>query len=170
MEITLRLRGHTFSVQLLSEGDGHTATVDGAAHHVTLITAVPAGPNADEVTVALDGRTRRAVVARTRDRVVVALAGRVFTFEIGDADAGGHAAGAGSGVITAPMPGKIVAVRVAVGDAVEVGTPLVVLEAMKMESTLASEVGGRVAAVRVDAGALVAAGDVLVEITPAPPA
>ena len=49
---------------------------------------------------------------------------------------------------------------------VEVGQALVVLEAMKMESTLAAEVAGRVDAVRVAPGALVAAGDVLVEIAP----
>ena len=50
---------------------------------------------------------------------------------------------------------------------VEVGQALVVLEAMKMESTLAGEVAGRVTSVRAVAGATVAAGDLLVEITPA---
>ena len=64
------------------------------------------------------------------------------------------------------MPGKVVAVLVAEGDVVEVGQALVVLEAMKMESTLAAEVAGRVRAVRAVAGALVTAGDLLVEIEP----
>ena len=50
---------------------------------------------------------------------------------------------------------------------VEVGQALVVLEAMKMESTLAAEVAGRVTSVRATAGASVAAGDLLVEIAPA---
>jgi len=57
-------------------------------------------------------------------------------------------------------------VLVAEGDVVEVGQALVVLEAMKMESTLAAEVAGRVTSVRAVAGATVAGGDVLVEITP----
>ena len=47
-----------------------------------------------------------------------------------------------SGGCVAPMPGKIVRLLVGSGDTVEVGTPLVVLEAMKMEQTLeASGVG-----------------------------
>jgi biotin carboxyl carrier protein len=90
----------------------------------------------------------------------------VFTFETGDESGGAHA-GAGSGVVTAPMPGKVIAVLVAVGETVEVGQPLVVLEAMKMESTLSAEVAGRVTAVATIAGATVAAGDLLVEITSA---
>jgi biotin carboxyl carrier protein len=65
------------------------------------------------------------------------------------------------------MPGTVIAVLVAVGDAVEAGQPVVVLEAMKMESTLVAEVAGRVGAVAALAGALVAGGDVLVEIEPA---
>jgi len=48
-----------------------------------------------------------------------------------------------------------------------VGQALVVLEAMKMESTLAAEVAGRVTSVPAVAGASVAAGDLLVEIGPA---
>ena len=84
----------------------------------------------------------------------------VWTFESGEEARGAHGA-AGSGAVTAPMPGKVVAVLVAEGDVVEAGQALVVLEAMKMESTLAAEVAGRVTAVRATAGASVAAGDLL---------
>jgi biotin carboxyl carrier protein len=49
---------------------------------------------------------------------------------------------------------------------VTLGQPLVVLEAMKMESTLAAELEGRVRAVHAVAGALVDAGQVLVELEP----
>lgn len=45
-------------------------------------------------------------------------------------------AGPGSGDVQAPMPGKVLQVLVAQGDDVEEGTPLLVLEAMKMEHTL----------------------------------
>jgi biotin carboxyl carrier protein len=65
------------------------------------------------------------------------------------------------------MPGKVIAVLVAAGDTVEAGQPVVVLEAMKMESTLAAEVAGTVAAVSATPGATVGAGELLVEITPA---
>jgi biotin carboxyl carrier protein len=100
--------------------------------------------------------------------VLVALEGRVHAFATGaEAAAGTAVARAGSGVVVAPMPGKIVAVLVQPGDTVEPGQLLVVLEAMKMETTLAAEIGGTVAAVHGAAGSMVDAGAVLIEITPA---
>lgn len=173
-EITLRLRGRALVVRLAPEGDGWAAVIDGTSHRVHAVVAgggAPvAGATVDELGLEIDGRRYHAVVARTRDRVQVALAGRVYEFETGDPAGGARAGGAGSGSVTAPMPGKIVAVLVRPGQMVDVGTPLVVLEAMKMESTLAAEVAGRVDAVPAVAGALVAAGDLLVEITPDAPA
>ena len=77
------------------------------------------------------------------------------------------AAGSGLRRLTvAPMPGKVLQVLVAVGDAVEPGQPLVVLEAMKMETTLRAEIAGTVAAVGASPGDMVEAGAALVEITP----
>jgi len=66
--------------------------------------------------------------------------------------------------IMAPIPGKVVAVKVEPGDEVEPGQPLVVLEAMKMENELASEQAGKVAAVHVAAGDTVDGGELLVEL------
>jgi biotin carboxyl carrier protein len=65
------------------------------------------------------------------------------------------------------MPGKVVTVLVQVGDTVDVGQPLVVLEAMKMESTLVAEVAGKVTAVAAVQGTTVEGGAVLVEIADA---
>ncbi len=70
----------------------------------------------------------------------------------------------GASVVEAPIPGKVVAVKVAVGDTVESGQPLVVLEAMKMENELAAERSGRVAAIHVAPGATVESGTLLVEL------
>ena len=171
METRLRLGTRTLAVALVPEAEGWAATVDGAAHRVTRFGAGPrttaaGGATVEELALEVDGRPHRALVARTRDRVLVAVAGRVWAFESGEEARGAHGA-AGSGAVTAPMPGKVVSVLVAEGQVVEVGQALVVLEAMKMESTLAAEVAGRVTSVRAVAGATVAAGDVLVEITPA---
>ena len=66
--------------------------------------------------------------------------------------------------LTAPIPGKVVAVKVSPGDEVSPGQPLVVLEAMKMENELAAEQSGRVAAVHVSDGATVDGGELLVEL------
>ena len=70
----------------------------------------------------------------------------------------------GPSKLTAPIPGKVVAVKVAEGDAVEPGQSLVVLEAMKMENELAAEQAGSVTAIHVADGDTVDGGQVLVEI------
>ena len=80
--------------------------------------------------------------------------------------AGASAGAAGSGTVTVPMQGMIVRVDVEVGDHVAVGQTLCVLEAMKMENTVAADLAGKVTEVRVAAGAAVGAGDVLVVIKP----
>jgi biotin carboxyl carrier protein len=67
--------------------------------------------------------------------------------------------------IRAPIAGKVVKVLVAVGDAVAVGAPVIVLEAMKMENELVAERGGTVSAVHKQAGQAVESGEELVEIT-----
>ena len=74
------------------------------------------------------------------------------------------AAGGGSGDVTAPMQGTIVKVLVEVGQQVEAGQSVVVLEAMKMENQIAAEKSGIVKEIRVAAGATVGAGDVVVVI------
>jgi len=62
------------------------------------------------------------------------------------------------------MQGTIVGVLVAVGDTVEAGSPVVVLEAMKMENSIEAGVNGTVTEVRVAVGDSVGSGDVVVVI------
>jgi acetyl-CoA/propionyl-CoA carboxylase biotin carboxyl carrier protein len=83
------------------------------------------------------------------------------------AGAGAAGGGSGSGQVTVPMQGTIVKVLVAVGDTVEAGQSLVVLEAMKMENNIAADVAGVVAEIRVEVGQSVGGGDVVMVITPA---
>ena len=78
----------------------------------------------------------------------------------------GSGAGGGSGEVRTPMQGTVVKVLVAVGDTVEAGEPVVVLEAMKMENNLLAGCGGTVSEVRVAAGELVGGGDLVVMIEP----
>jgi len=171
VETLLRLGSRTLTVGLVAEGDGWAATVDGAAHRVAWLATGPctsaAGATVEDLWLEVDGRPCRALVARIRDRVLVALAGRVYTFETGE-EARQAAAAVGSGTVVAPMPGKVLAVLVAPGDRVVIGQPLVVLEAMKMESTLTADMAGTVRTVGAIAGATVAGGDVLVEVAADP--
>ena len=62
------------------------------------------------------------------------------------------------------MPGRIVRVKVSVGDAVAAGDGLVVVEAMKMQNELKAPKAGTVTAVEVAEGGSVAAGEVLVVV------
>ena len=65
------------------------------------------------------------------------------------------------------MQGTIVKVSVEVGQTVAAGDAVVVLEAMKMENNVATDVAGTVAEVKVEAGQAVGSGDVVVVVTPA---
>lgn len=76
-------------------------------------------------------------------------------------DSGG---GAASGEVVAPMQGTIVQVLVAVGDEVQVGMTVVVLEAMKMENQITAEKAGKVTEVRCEAGQAVGSGDIVLVI------
>jgi 3-methylcrotonyl-CoA carboxylase alpha subunit len=74
------------------------------------------------------------------------------------------ASGAGDGAIVSPMPGKIIALEVAAGDAVTKGQKLLTLEAMKMEHSLTAPFDGKVAELNAAAGAQVSEGALLVRI------
>jgi acetyl-CoA/propionyl-CoA carboxylase biotin carboxyl carrier protein len=80
------------------------------------------------------------------------------------AAAGSGAAGGGSGDVTVPMQGTIVKVLVDVGQAVDVGEGIVVLEAMKMENQINAEKAGTVKAIKVAPGDTVGGGDVVAVI------
>jgi acetyl-CoA/propionyl-CoA carboxylase, biotin carboxylase, biotin carboxyl carrier protein len=78
--------------------------------------------------------------------------------------AGSATAGAGSGDVTVPMQGTIVKVLVAVGDSVDVGQTVCVLEAMKMENNITAEKAGTVTDLKVEPGQSVGSGDVVATI------
>jgi acetyl-CoA/propionyl-CoA carboxylase biotin carboxyl carrier protein len=96
-------------------------------------------------------------------QTVVAAAGAKAKKPARSAAASG-AAGGGSGDVVAPMQGTIVKILVEVGDTVEAGQSVVVLEAMKMENQIAADRSGTVKEIKVAAGATVGAGDVVVVI------
>jgi acetyl-CoA/propionyl-CoA carboxylase biotin carboxyl carrier protein len=80
------------------------------------------------------------------------------------AGSGANRGGAGSGQVTVPMQGTIVKVLVGVGDSVEAGQAVTVLEAMKMENNITAETAGTVTEIKVQPGDAVGAGDVVVVI------
>ena len=77
---------------------------------------------------------------------------------------GGTGAGGGSGAVSVPMQGTIVKILVEVGQEVEAGATVCVLEAMKMENNITAEKAGTVKEIKVAVGDSVGSGDVVVVI------
>ena len=97
--------------------------------------------------------------------VGVAVAGKAAAKKPARAAAsGGGAGGAGSGNVEVPMQGTIVKILVEVGQEVEIGQAVVVLEAMKMENQITADKAGTVKEIKVSQGDTVGAGDVVVII------
>lgn len=174
MSTTTRLRAgdRVLEVTVLAEGDAVRASVDGRpieARRLPVPTPpfATAGAVVHEVALAIDGRTCHAVVATSRDRVLVSLGGRTYVFATGEDGAAAGGSGGGTGKIAAPMPGKVIAILVQTGDRVEHGQGVLVIEAMKMETTLTADVDGEVARIAATVGETVDGGALLVEITPA---
>ena len=114
-----------------------------------------------DVTAEVDGR-RYSVKLWVPDLGTAAAPGRVAGRPKRTAAAA--VAGSGSGQVTVPMQGTIVKVLVAVGDVVEVGQSICLLEAMKMENAVAAEKDGVIKEIKVSAGDSVGAGDVVAVI------
>lgn len=76
-----------------------------------------------------------------------------------------QSAPAGATAVKAPMPGNIIKINVKVGDSVNRGDVLCVLEAMKMENEICAPANGTVASVNVSQGATVGTDDVLVSLS-----
>ncbi len=94
----------------------------------------------------------------------LAPAAKVATKAKRRSTSGGAGGGTGSGAVAVPMQGTVVKVLVEVGQAVEAGETVIVLEAMKMENNVPAERSGIVTEVRVEAGQSVGGGDVVVVI------
>jgi 3-methylcrotonyl-CoA carboxylase alpha subunit len=101
-----------------------------------------------------------------RDQDVIHLFWRGAVYRIETDDGGGRAAHHRQvpGALEAPMPGRVIAVRVAAGQAVAKGQELLVIEAMKMENALRAPREGTVKAVAARVGVMVSPGVVLVEL------
>ena len=108
-----------------------------------------------------DGRTCLAHAAKVGDVWWVHLNGRTYKWERIEP---GSSDTEDEGGLVAPMPGKVLEVLVSQGDVVEAGTPLMVLEAMKMEHRIVAAADGTVVAVHFDAGDQVAQGAVLLDL------
>ena len=105
-------------------------------------------------------------VAREKDNVYVNIGGENFEFKILEDDDysgdGDSSASEDRAEISAPMPGRVIKVNVSVGDSVEEGDSLLLVEAMKMETKLYSPISGIIKEVNAIAEQQVSPDDILI--------
>jgi pyruvate carboxylase subunit B len=147
------------------DGDGEL-TVNGEKREVDFLTL---GPSL--YSLITDNMSLQVVVEDADNHYDVLMKGHLYEIQVLDERAllmaqrrGGL--GVSSGEVHAPMPGLIVAVPVTVGQAVEAGQTLVILESMKMQNELKSPSSGIVETVRCEAGQTVDKNTLLIVIAP----
>ncbi len=121
--------------------------------------------NSGNLLADLAGTRIKATIIRSGSALAVLDQGRIHQLTIHDPHAVGDQDEAAAGRLTAPMPGKIVALMVASGDTVERGTPLLIMEAMKMEHTICAPSTGSVTVFHYPVGAVVNEGAELLDFT-----
>jgi acetyl/propionyl-CoA carboxylase alpha subunit len=164
MKRELVFRGETLRVSIDGAGPTSVLTIGGHATRARLLRLFPFGALVEN-----SGLSRTAYVARADGKIWVHVGGRVFEFEeegAGDEAVFAGARGIGGDSVVSAMPGLVVKVLAEPGQVVKRGEPLVIVEAMKMETPLLSPADGRVKKVHYEKGQLVPAGKPIVEIEP----
>ncbi len=118
----------------------------------------------DQLLMERNGLRQQHLALRRDDTLFLKWAGDLHAIKRFDPITAADASHAPLGGLTAPMNGSIVRVLIEVGQSVEAGTLLVVLEAMKMEHSIRADKAGVVTAVQCSEGEMVSEGAVLVEI------
>jgi biotin carboxyl carrier protein len=158
MHFVLRHKRDHLDVDVRTQGRIHRVVVDGIESVVEVRRRDAAG-----LVLAVDGHQYRIDLLRAGRTRTVAVRGEVHTFTPETGMPADHAVGViATPNVTAPMPGKVLQVHVKAGDAVAGGDPLLILEAMKMETRLAAEADGIVDQVHVAAGDMVDGGQLLI--------
>jgi 3-methylcrotonyl-CoA carboxylase alpha subunit len=120
-----------------------------------------------ELAADIEGCRCRATVVRHGPDLVIITQGRSHRLSIHDPHASAASHEVAGGGLTAPMPGKILAVLVEPGRHVAKGTPLMIMEAMKMEHTITAPADGVVSRINFGVGSVVSEGAELLEIAAA---
>jgi acetyl-CoA/propionyl-CoA carboxylase biotin carboxyl carrier protein len=152
--VPVRLRGRAHDATIAI---GDAEPVSASAHR-----------SGDELIVTHKGTTRRYGCVRDGSVLWLGIEGRTWALtEIEPlGGAGAESSRTAGGPLTSPMPGTVLAVRAAPGEHVTAGTPLLVVEAMKMEHTITAQVDGVVTEMFVHAGQQVALDQPLAVVTP----
>ena len=151
MDIDLQRDGTRRTAHVQPRGDDLAITLDDGVVRSVRVVAL----EEDTLLLEIDGVRRRLRWARRGREVHVSHRGRSAHLHWVEEDEIDETSAVGSPIVRAPMPGRVLEITVAVGDAVEEGQVVARLEAMKMELSLTASVAGTVAAVHVAAADLV---------------
>jgi len=161
--ISVTVDGYTYEVELEQQPNGElqmTVWVDGQAYPV-VAPDLRAPLNEMEWFIVAN---RPYEVMLDPDLAWIRSATGIHSLEVQDMEISLARPPTGDGRVKAPIPGQITQVIAAVGDEVELGEPLLVLEAMKMENEIRAPRAGRVKALNVSPGQRVTLHEVLAEI------
>jgi 3-methylcrotonyl-CoA carboxylase alpha subunit len=160
MEFRYQAGDELKTVQIERSGDRFRVTVGGRVYTVEIERVSPG-----ELEFSVEGQRRRAYIADEGQRRHVAFDANVFTLERAAISRGRRAMGEGDDSLSAAMPGQVVRVLVAEGEAVTRGQPLVLLEAMKMEIRVTAPHDGRIHKLLCSVGQIVERGQALLELS-----
>ena len=122
--------------------------------------------NTAQVRLRIDGVQKNILYCYlSDDEIGVQINGRAHVFNNLLSVTGNNADAAGSGAIIAPMHGNLLALNVCVGDCVEAGQEVAVMEAMKMEHRLRAETAGEITAIYAKVGEQVSSGSIILEVS-----
>jgi 3-methylcrotonyl-CoA carboxylase alpha subunit len=138
-EYSATLDAKTYDLKLAYHPHGWVLELDGAAHPLALVSK-----RGGEYAIRLDGTALHGTVRRDGELLHVFTGGQHYALHYADPMAHAGETEAAGGRLTAPMPGKVVAVIARDGQTVKKGEPLVIMEAMKMEHTIAAPSDGLV--------------------------
>jgi pyruvate carboxylase subunit B len=165
MELVIRCGEREERVWIVRRADRYRVTLGGVEHVVDSVVLAPGLRS-----LIIDGRQVEVALRPDDEGYAVSTPTAKYSVEVADPlthrarTGAGDRRARGGGRIAAYMPGRVVAVLVAVGDTVEVGQGLLVLEAMKMQNEIQAEKAGVVAKVHVVEGQAVEGGDALLDL------
>jgi 3-methylcrotonyl-CoA carboxylase alpha subunit len=156
--------GQSFAAQLSHTPTGlHAAWAAGITGDTAMATHFTASHDDGITTIKTPCEQFKGSVVKSKQAHWVFVDGQVIELIKTDLYAGDATSSAKGGNLSAPMPGKIVTHLAKIGDTVEAGTPLLVMEAMKMEHTMSAPGKGVVKGFPFPAGAQVTDGALLVD-------
>jgi 3-methylcrotonyl-CoA carboxylase alpha subunit len=161
--ITLRHGEQLQAVQVSHAADSQVRLTVGSTSALVRGKTQSSGDSGGEMQVQLGEHRVVATVVADTDRRTVFLAGHSWALHLMPQLQAGGDAEVDAGSVLAPMPGKVIALLIKPGATVEKGTPLLVLEAMKMEHTLSAPHAGTVKGFHFAAGDQVGEGVELID-------